>query len=75
MNWQRGLFRLWLVASLLWVPLAIWLEWPCVYSGTACPVDMGLAGLGVLIITVPLGVLLALLGIKWALSGFRQKPN
>jgi hypothetical protein len=28
MNWTRGFFRLWLVASLLWVVAVGWLTWP-----------------------------------------------
>jgi hypothetical protein len=28
MNWTRGLFRLWLVASLLWAVAVGWLTWP-----------------------------------------------
>jgi len=33
MNWRRGLFRLWIVASALWIALVTWVE----YDGVVRP--------------------------------------
>jgi len=32
MNWKRGLFRLWLVLSVLWIARILWIREQCVYG-------------------------------------------
>jgi hypothetical protein len=36
MNWSRGLFRLWLAASLLWMALWIALDWRALATDFSC---------------------------------------
>lgn len=77
MNWRQGLFRLWWVASAFWVPLAIWIEWPCMIYGE-CRGGGGapsLVGVAAFIFGIPPLSLLAGLGIDWAMRGFRSKSN
>lgn len=41
MNWWRGLFRLWLTASLLWMALWIALNWSALATDFSCRFGAG----------------------------------
>jgi hypothetical protein len=68
MDWRRGLFRLWVMASVIWVVAVIALFLPA-----ALGEDLhGWFGLAAFVVLPP--VLLLMLGrtLGWVLSGFRQ---
>ena len=68
MDWRRGLFRLWVAASVIWVVAVVTLSLPATLGE-----DLhDWFGLGAFVVLPP--VLLLMLGrtLSWVLSGFRQ---
>jgi hypothetical protein len=83
MNWRRGLFRLWLVASAAWLALTTVVAY---YSGafsTPLPpvgftLDDPLADIRlfpVFALTPPLIVGVAIFVLLWVVSGFDTRPQ
>jgi hypothetical protein len=82
MNWKRGVFRFWVVASGLWIVGAFWWRERCLVppilggGGRWCDdpiIDRVAENLksGALIIGVPAGALLVGLALIWIANGFR----
>jgi hypothetical protein len=78
MNWRRGIFRLWLLAS------AIWMLWMFAYTGgvpfyftphneiTTWPIR-DILGIAEIFFLPPALLGLAILIIAWVLAGFRAR--
>lgn len=82
MNWRKGLFRLWVFASVCWIVFWVWrleLLNPILGCNLAvnmfCDLPLALGAYfrtGLFLILPPLGALAALYAVRWAISGFRQ---
>jgi hypothetical protein len=68
MRWKRGLFRLWLVASFLWVALMA-------LRTAHDDVPPSLEDWILVLATPPIVVLLIGWSLAWALSGFRNRDS
>jgi len=67
MNWTRGLFRLWIVASLVWGGLIL----AIVFANAPLP-DAGLQRAGQIILIPPFAALALGAALMWAIRGFRS---
>jgi len=67
LNWRKGFFRLWLLASSVWVIVtgSVWITKGC-YNLSACSEMTFLP---------PIIALLLGMGFMWAFSGFVPKQN
>jgi hypothetical protein len=86
MNWRRGLFRLWLVASAVWIARTFWWREACLIpswlggGGWWCndavvdPIGENLKSVA-LILGPPAAAFLAGLVSVWVLNGFRHNSN
>jgi len=80
MNWQRGLFRLWLVASVIWVALMSLAAYqkviiPRLNGASSHPIGTDVAhffgvALGPVVAVLALGMISG-----WIISGFRRDPR
>jgi hypothetical protein len=82
MNWARGLFRLWLVASVLWIFAWIVLGWSTLgcfllHPGPWCDYDDSRNLIGLAAIGLGTPVFLFFLGwaLLWAFRGFHRAPQ
>jgi hypothetical protein len=77
MNWRRGLFRLWVIVSVVWATLAVYTKYvDCSWYGpqVLCFDDLlpyQFDDRVAWIVGPPLAVLLIGLGIVWCIQGFR----
>lgn len=68
MRWKRGLFRLWIIFSALWVAPMWWLM---ADEDIALPLRDWI----LLVLAPPLVVLVIGLSLAWALSGFSDRDS
>jgi len=68
MNWKRGLFRAWLVLSVLWCAFGFWLASDCIVDDTC---SAGRLGAIAFVLSVPAAVFLLGLALLWVGRGFR----
>lgn len=76
MNWQRGLFRLWIVGSVIWIGYLLW-EWVLVcrfgiVPPSHCQHETPWDGLAILGIGGSLAGLLLVSVLIWIGHGFRR---
>lgn len=84
-NWQRGLFRLWLLASFLWAGYWIYrLQLSCAFwfapwcdspAHVDWPNGSMALGLALILLSGPVLLLAAGLGAIWAVRGFRARSR
>jgi hypothetical protein len=85
MNWKRGLLRLWLLASLVWIgfwalklelPCALWLAPWCHYPARIDWARSGtVLGLAMTFLSGPGLLLVAGFITLWVLKGFRARSS
>ena len=71
MNLRRGLFRLWVVGSSLFVLATVLFAWRAIETGRMSLDDI--SGLAAFAVGVPLFVLALGASVLWALSGFSRR--
>lgn len=86
-NWLRGLFRLWLLASLSWVGCVFWIEWTTLKADLSCIVRPSEVSpdvwcrfrdevdLLLLTFVVPVAILLLGYAMVWVGRGFRHSDK
>ena len=76
MNWQRGLFRVWLIGSICWIGYALWDGLlVCRFSihlPSKCQYETPWSGIVVLGVGVPLLALLIGGALMWVGRGFKR---
>ncbi|QHO72320.1 hypothetical protein ACH79_06455 [Bradyrhizobium sp. CCBAU 051011] len=79
MTWSRGFFRLWIVATIIWLGLAWMFESNWLSNNARYYREYGIPGAPsvdrseiIFIIAVPLVVLMLGLVVRWVLVGFHQ---
>ena len=75
MNWKRGLFRVWLVASVGWIGYWLWQSWMiCGFSinpSPRCANEIPWTGLAIISLSGPLIALVLGLVAVWIVRGFK----
>ena len=72
-NWRRGLFRVWVLASSSWV--MAWAIYLIMYAIREGQRTVDLLVIPVLLIGPPLALLVFGFGVGWAFRGFRADPE
>lgn len=71
MNWERGLFRLWIVLAVVWVIITATLGSQC-FITEDCAAGADAAVVAAYVMGVPAGVLFIGAALVWAIRGFKR---
>jgi hypothetical protein len=88
MSWQRGLFRLWLVGSILWICVVVWIAYDRISTvvrlraapdytpfGTPRPISAFVWDYSLYALVPVLGSLALGLAVAWITTGFRADKS